>query len=368
MKRQLLETTDWGAVRAARPVQVSFTPQEDLERFGKRRRLTKNDHERLNISKMPRLSLREEIPSEGDIPKNLEIRINGHRLGQHDTGINEETPLDIVSSQSMLLDDESLDSNHRFDIRVSLPSNSATRSASKLSMLSNGSQLCYISDVPDKTNSASDARGNPMHNQDTSEWMDWISDEHMLQGLQSNESSSIIPHAESPVRRRFTIDEQAIADREGRFKFPSPGAEPWITQFLHEGSYGACVRSPIKPSSQMGARIALGQCDNMAGPPSSNFPHFSWLPWPYPDGQRAGNNEYGAGTSMPPIQDYTNLSRSSVSGEQVIPLTIYGQPVVFQSIDMEIDVDQANASFAPSCRSQTREAQIPFRYTGSLSG
>ncbi|KAL4966021.1 uncharacterized protein BDV14DRAFT_50382 [Aspergillus stella-maris] len=225
MKRHLLETTDWASVGAAKPVEMSFTPEADIERFGKRRRLTMGDHARLNTTRgSPRIQSHLSRRFEGagnncdadGIPEGLEIRIDGRRLGQEgraDAGVD--------TSQSMLLEEESQGSNRtRHWVGTSIHS---------------GDQQLDSSQLPFIPKLQFNDHGFPITlPREFSESM-----EPEPEPLVSNEStgSSIIPRTASPVRRRFTIDDQAIADREGRFDIftpvNGPKAGPRIRQPIH---------------------------------------------------------------------------------------------------------------------------------------
>ncbi|KAL4796233.1 hypothetical protein BDV19DRAFT_83958 [Aspergillus venezuelensis] len=245
MKRHLLETTDWASVGAARPVEVSFTPEADIERFGKRRRLTMDDYARLNTTRgspemQSHLSRRVEGAGHNydpdDIPEGLEIRIDGRRLGQEGRadadlgaeyvmgGRTDSYPIshtDADTSQSMLLEEESQGSNR-------------TRHLNRTS-IHPGAQQLDLSQLPFVPELQIDDHGFPIrHLREFSESM-----EPEPEPLVSTESTgnSIIPRTASPVRRRFTIDDQAIADREGKFGifFPvnGPKGGSRIRQSIH---------------------------------------------------------------------------------------------------------------------------------------
>ncbi|KAL2867291.1 uncharacterized protein BJX67DRAFT_81647 [Aspergillus lucknowensis] len=335
MKRRLLETTDWGAVGAARPVQVSFTPREDLERFGKRRRLTKHDHERLNSSTTLQPRCREQILSETDLPEGLEIRINGHRLGQQETDLhrrtssptNDGTSSNFISSQSMLLDHEnSMRSHNGVKAQDSFAStNSTGRSGSKMSMLSNGSQICYISDLWGVPDSAS-ARNAVPYQERTSSGEPMVS-------LQSPESSSIIPQPESLVRRRFTIDDQAVADREGRFMLSSPMLESPATQ-LGQGRVEASSSRSSSREGDISNRRGNVMEPNLS---TSSHPCPGWLAEPCRGARRADSNEVWAGSRVTPIGEGCGRAWPgadiSMSGRDIAPTRIFGQP---PNVDFDI--------------------------------
>ncbi|KAL5336148.1 hypothetical protein BJX70DRAFT_291990 [Aspergillus crustosus] len=334
MKRQLLEQDDWGAVGAARPVQVDFTAQEDLERFGKRRRLTMNDHERLNMSTMARPRGHEGVHLEGIMPENLEIKINGRRIGDNDVQTNESNKPVSTSSQSMLLDENSFCSSHKADALDS-PQNSAARSASMLSTLSDSSYLRELSTALGRSNVSSLNQGlsNPapedlVHN-DFSDLMEGVSDQPVLEPMLSTDSSSIMAQPESPVRKRFTIDDQEIANRQGRFMVSSPVPRPLASQplFMNQQILGqrdeACLSSP-EPASQPGSAFDIrGQRDSIAGPSMA-----TWLPRAHPSTQRSGSHQAVAGPSSPRNRDHTDFPWMANREWNAPQVTISGQPVV----------------------------------------
>ncbi|KAK9560562.1 hypothetical protein V6Z98_004663 [Aspergillus fumigatus] len=111
IRRQLLETTDWAAVRAAQPLKISFTPVEEVEHFGKRRRLTEAD--RTRIAAVENGAVPYEIPKSRRAPRQnissdrlgiegLEIKINGQRCHTGESILKERH--ENFSSQPMLLD------------------------------------------------------------------------------------------------------------------------------------------------------------------------------------------------------------------------------------------------------------------------
>ncbi|KAJ0423645.1 hypothetical protein BJY00DRAFT_309884 [Aspergillus carlsbadensis] len=537
IKRQLLETIDWGVIGAARPVQVSFTPQEELERFGKRRRLTVKDHERLNTSTVAMGMARPRLPDKdislgGSLGENLEIRMDGRRIGQgngrtsssgmmssqyanrfgqrderlngrsflvsegtspdmvlsrhgqhvgqldgglpgriasidegassgvispqnnnrfrqrdtvaddgissgHDgafdmaysqhgqnfgqlnerlprrassidedaspnvippqdghqfgqrdevangqipsihgetvnmvspqyghrfgqgvpfangrvpsvdegnapsiarfghqgrefsgrlPSIDERNSSNMLSSQSMLLDYEgSIGPNNRASAQDSFASmNSPGRSVS-LSMLSDASQLCYVSGAP-RVPGASDTQGIIPHLEDTPGSMEWVSEEPIEQ-LRSQESSSIVPLPTSPVRRRFTIDEQVDAERKGRFMHPSAVVEPPTVQGYRESFEARFLYSPSRSAD------AFTRRNNAMESPSRkpDYPQFSWLPNPGRSMHRTESNGLNARSPMASLREDPSSTNFSPLSRDVAPMTIFGQPVSFQN-------------------------------------
>ncbi|KAL3453247.1 hypothetical protein BJX65DRAFT_302164 [Aspergillus insuetus] len=258
------------------------------------------------------------------------------QLGRGFTGrlpsIDERTSTKMVSSQSMLLDYEgSNESNNRASAQDSFASmNSAGRSVS-LSMLSDASQLCYVPDVPGIFE-RSDTRGIIPHLEGTTRSMEWVSEEPVEQ-LRSQKSSSIIPLPTSPVRRRFTIDDQADAEREGRFMHPSAVAGPPTVQEYGENFEAPFLYYPSRPADSFTRR-------NDAMEPFSrkpDYPHFSWLPDPGRSMHRTESNGLNARSPMASIREDPSSTNFSRLSRDVAPLTIFGQPVSFQDPGVRAD-------------------------------
>lgn len=112
LKRQLLQDPDWAAVSAARPLEMAFTPAEEIERFGKRRKLNDHDRQRLSaayshqsLSGLATLSRKDRDASPGDVRLDqIKIRIDGCPAGLNSSSQGKST--NVPSSQSMLLDHE----------------------------------------------------------------------------------------------------------------------------------------------------------------------------------------------------------------------------------------------------------------------
>ncbi|KAL3466242.1 hypothetical protein BJX64DRAFT_24473 [Aspergillus heterothallicus] len=264
---------------------------------------------------------------ENNRPDIAHIGEQGRGFTRSGSAMDERVSSHMVSSQSMLLDYEgSIASNNKASGQDSLASmNSAARSGS-LSMISDVSQLCY---VPDKLGmfGASDAYRIVPHHEDRSGSMDWVAAEPM-ESLRSQESSLIIQPPASPVRRRFTIDDQADAERHGVFSNSPTVSEPSSGQGLGESFSTSFLRSE-------GQRPQAGnQRGDAMKPPSttmSPYTHFSWLPDPDRSGQRmqrSGTNN--ARSSLAPIREDQSSTNFSRSRRDVAPMTIFGQPVVIQ--------------------------------------
>ncbi|KAJ5561280.1 hypothetical protein N7535_004254 [Penicillium sp. DV-2018c] len=117
-KCQLLKDPDWAAVSATRPLDIAFTPVEEIERFGKRRRLNERDRSRLastnnpgfTFFELPKRQRRIRNPSSViDTIEDIQIEMDGRPVGRPVAQSNDSSGvvLNSMSSQPMLLDHES---------------------------------------------------------------------------------------------------------------------------------------------------------------------------------------------------------------------------------------------------------------------
>lgn len=124
-----------------------------------------------------------------------------------------------ISSQPMLMEDESLDVNNGVGVQSSLPSTNdvarGARNASSLPRSSSGLQR--RGDRVIMTNHVQ-INGEPYLSA-----RQWLEQGHAMEASQSNRSSSIVPEPESTVRRRFTIDDQ-IRDAQALYRQRRPPA------------------------------------------------------------------------------------------------------------------------------------------------
>jgi hypothetical protein len=111
IKRQLLNESDWAAISVTRPLELTFTSAEEIERFGKRRRLNDQDRKRLvatnnngsTFFELPERRARN--PSSViDTIEGIQIEINGRPVRRSND--SSDVAISSLSSQSMLLDHE----------------------------------------------------------------------------------------------------------------------------------------------------------------------------------------------------------------------------------------------------------------------
>ncbi|KAJ5519558.1 hypothetical protein N7463_000011 [Penicillium fimorum] len=112
VKRQLLKEPDWAAVSVTRPLELTFTSVEEIEQFGKRRKLNDKDRKRLvannesTFFERPRPPRRSRNSSSmiNTIEEGIQFEINGRPVAQSND--SSEVVMNSMSSQSMLLDHE----------------------------------------------------------------------------------------------------------------------------------------------------------------------------------------------------------------------------------------------------------------------
>ncbi|KGO73727.1 hypothetical protein PITC_039380 [Penicillium italicum] len=114
VKRQLLKEPDWAAVSATRPLEIQFTSVEEVERFGKRRKLNDKDRKRLvavnnNGSTLfersrPLQRGRHSSSVIDTIEEDIQFEFNGRPVAHSNDSSG--VAMNSMSSQSMLLDHE----------------------------------------------------------------------------------------------------------------------------------------------------------------------------------------------------------------------------------------------------------------------
>ncbi|PKY08431.1 hypothetical protein P168DRAFT_323562 [Aspergillus campestris IBT 28561] len=196
LKQQLLQKSDWAAVSAARPLEISFAPVEETGRFGKRRRLTDSDRKRLSShqsrpgdTQIVWTSRQEDDLSEVGTIDKLDIRIDGQRpnAGRMSSQLADKG---LASSQPMLLDSEPLDTPLGDDRNARLWEDRS------------------LSPFPDRES---------LH-----------LDSPSLYSPSKRGTSPPIEEQVFPPRRHFTLDDQLIAEQEGRLNIlhhPHPPTE-----------------------------------------------------------------------------------------------------------------------------------------------
>lgn len=326
IKRQLLDADDWAAVSAARPLQMLFTPVEEIEKFGKRRPLTDADRNRLadrgreqaGELAIPRPKGRRhihEMRAIGDI----DIRINGVPAGK-DCGV----PFN-GSSQSMLLDYES---SHPEYVSPGLHRNQGrSRSLTRLSTSTRPATSVRSTALPSPSPVVELTAFNLAQNNNRRFTNSLVPRRRSL-GLIETSSAfsgySSVPQAmESPVRRRFTIDEQA--EQEGLLNSPTISGTRNLSHLSVDNKSTMLYMQTQSPATQ-----SIGS--NQYSP---------WLPQPKRNIQRVGDGKSGETSTFlapafpTPHYDPSHFSQIVADSMEITrdrqftsPAKIYGQSII----------------------------------------
>ncbi|PLB40678.1 uncharacterized protein BDW47DRAFT_100638 [Aspergillus candidus] len=289
LKQQLLQKSDWAAVSAARPLQISFAPAEETGRFGKRRRLTDSDRKRLRSHQsrpgethVVWKSRQEDNLSDAGTINKLDIRFNGQRphAGRMSSQLADKG---LASSQPMLLDSGPLDTPPEND------RNGQLWGDRPLSPFPGRESLRF--DSPNLYSPSSRGTSPPI-------------EEQVL-----------------PPRRHFTLDDQLIAEQEGRLNILHYSHPP--TEDLHHvDNYHYSPPQETEANRQ----------DQTTGDTQS-FSGNHWLPNPRCTIQRALRSK--APLSTPSTTRSTLYDPAlqanptpTTTNQQVSPPTIYGQPII----------------------------------------
>lgn len=341
IKRQLLGTNDWAAIGVTRPVKMSFTPTEELERFGKRRKLTEADHNRLVSSggrinqPRPRERARERASSEFGTIGNVDIQIHrppadpASSSDSHNKTSNE-------SSQSMLLDREDSNLTYRSsstDGEAYGPSRGRTISSQLLLSSQNlprQSPSLAPSDIVLPVESVSQDKDQQYANRSSPH-------PYLQQSRSPTRLDSRTPSLHQPIPqfpRRFTIDDQIAAELEAR-----PSRKMWDdhAQLHHSDTAGSYATSECS-SEKMRNEHGLG-CATSGTRSASSNQLSGWLPEPKHHIQRfVGQDDPWANTSFAvtmsgafdcgqPTYGAELGLRMNASGSYTSPVEIFGQSV-----------------------------------------
>ncbi|RJE21132.1 hypothetical protein PHISCL_06537 [Aspergillus sclerotialis] len=348
IKRQLLDKSDWAVVSASRPLQMTFTPIEELERFGKRRRLTEADKKRLTNYYgslqapeliMGRARRRDDTPSQA-ANDDVDIRINGIRAGESPARRNGNITSNYTSSQPMLLDRNSTSPEnyprtqepYTWDDRKPttkpslLLSTSSKLSSSRLASMQSRStpdELPILNTRQHNTQILTDShilQHSPHIIQDSTQ-MSFDSfipqQEDFPESHSPSNSPNHTPQQDPPIRR-FTIDDQYLAEQEGLLNI-SPTTIP-ETKNMH--THTVSPTELLQPRSP-----TLSISSNQRSP---------WLPQPKCSIQRfTGRRNNALGTfftgkifNQNGFQDFETEQRLNSTEQIKSPMTIYGQSII----------------------------------------
>ncbi|OJJ44368.1 hypothetical protein ASPZODRAFT_780573 [Penicilliopsis zonata CBS 506.65] len=112
LKRHLLQQSDWAAVSVTRPLKITSTRADQHEHFGKRRKLTESDRERLGPDPVGLFTSQRGTNRKNTLPRSRWM-VNGLHIGSGGISADTVVPcqkdkydINDQSSQSMLLDNE----------------------------------------------------------------------------------------------------------------------------------------------------------------------------------------------------------------------------------------------------------------------
>lgn len=255
LKRQLLRQGDWTAVSAARPLRMTFASAAQREMVGKRRKITADDQRRRaapaakvfspEFHTTLRKRTRRNTSSEISTLEDISIRIDGYRPNSSLRHDNQKLAYSQESSESMLLDREEAvynnrlmdtrnQTNHRgarslIPGRPSIASDTSPSDVRGLGHLdTHRLSSRFASSIPFSTPSrllSTDRLTNTARSEYRNSGSPRVNYSEFLGQTQPRSSSPISHTNELPVRRRFTLDDQVLAEREGRLNISSPRLE-----------------------------------------------------------------------------------------------------------------------------------------------
>lgn len=246
LRQKLLQKDDWATVSICRPLRMAFASVEEREKVGRRRRITEDDRKRQTIP-TPRVispefytSKRRKLDLGGRMrmvtPKNINITINGRPPAATQLSIVGKVIHSQQSSESMLLDREENPcplSIAKARARSREPSrtycaedqssqilNSADyeldKSGYRISPHQHPGSLRYS--VSDITCSQHTPSGKLIPGKScNSDGYSYLSSSP-AENVSNRNSPYMLGTTQLPVCNRFTIDEQVLAEREGKLE------------------------------------------------------------------------------------------------------------------------------------------------------
>ncbi|KAI9934363.1 hypothetical protein ASPWEDRAFT_181493 [Aspergillus wentii DTO 134E9] len=369
IKQQLLETSDWAGLAATRPLKMAFTSATELEGFGKRRKLTEADRRRLASSSSrsvlpPEIGLfrgkhRDYASSGIETVEDIDIRINGLRPGARSVNGSQSLSRDNGSSQPMLFDSEESIRLNESSAKESCGGNykSGTKLASSQLLLTSDRGSSPL-DCPKPISQASPSRIESLisryisqgHNADG----DQYSKEHIEVPSSLSRSSSIYYPPEA-VRKRFTIDDQALEELQ---KQNNPTFNTFETQTTNYNQPSQQQPENLF-SSQMGQQFPFDQnttsqeIGQVADTQSCSSNQCSgWLPEPRYNIQRLmSSHDINLGTQPAPNPHngtpfHAGPWTSTMKRQHASPITVFGQSV---TLDDNGAIDETQGLMGTTC-------------------
>lgn len=306
---------------------MTFTPIEELKQFGKRRRLTEADRKRLANYGIKRPKRRDNSPSEISI-NDMDIKINGAKPGARPATGDDDVALIPTSSQSMLLDRESLGELHAWATGVAEANTSPLLSTSVLP-----SNADYLSQS--QFTSAEFPISNTIALDNT-----WafngitIPNQHegLIETLPASSPYNSISQPGSLVNSKFTIDDQVIAEQQGLLNI-----RPTIPESHHIPEKDITARLFLPPRSPTTQSVS----STLRSP---------WLPRPKCNIQRFADQRPEMASAFLPRTYFNHDSfrypetdlRPTYTDQQVpSSMKVYGQSII---VGGNVSVEQADES------------------------
>lgn len=345
IRRQLLDTDDWAGIAATRPVKMSFTPTQELERFGKRRKLTEADHDRLvpsgragPVDQSMSHDRTRRAPSEFGTIGDVDIRTHGARVNTGYPG-SEQSRRNNESSQPMLLDHGESDCMDQDSPGQVCDEWDRERTHTSLLLSSNeGPPGLSLSKQPSSSMSSrisSPGRSLSQSNEKTR----FIDRSSFLIGNAEQPGRSLVrssPGLHHPMPqplRRFTIDNQVAAELEAESN--AVGAS--VNMPHYQGPYENDITNSYTTSkfqSELMQGLELTAPDTQS---TSSNQCSGWLPEPRHQIQRFVGQETQRDTlsvaTPPNMVDYGRKaldepgSRTNNMGHCISPVKLFGQTV-----------------------------------------
>lgn len=326
---------------------MSFTPTQELERFGKRRKLTEADHDRLVPSGKvapfdPSMSCERtrRAPSEFGTVGDVDIRIHGLRANTEYFG-PEQCRRNNESSQPMLLDRGESDCMDQDSPGQVCGERDRERTHSSLLLSSNGFPWGLSlskqpsSFMPSRTGSP---ERSVSHSNNETRFIDRSSPliGHSKQPSRSLVSSSPDLHHPMPQPlRRFTIDDQVAAELEAEYN--AIGA--LVNMPHYQGPYESDITNSYTTNKFQSEQMQGLELTTLDTQSTSSNQCSGWLPEPRHQiqrfvGQEAQRDTLSVATPTN-IVDYGNNtrdepgSRTNNLGHCISPVKLFGQTVAF---------------------------------------
>ncbi|RAK94136.1 hypothetical protein BO79DRAFT_223220 [Aspergillus costaricaensis CBS 115574] len=366
IKHKLLEKADWASVAAARPLTVLFPPVEALQKFGRRRKITNDDRERLGSSVLrPKLTYgpkhRRGAESEESI-QDLDIRINGQPVGASYPGFH--GPPTDATSQSMLLDQESPPTTPKPLVHKYVCENVGVRSS-----VGDRSWILDSSSILPLSVSSSDRRLSTLGNsivRGSDYFVDNSTGKEQFQvtgsePLQSADTSPKVQEVGTPIRRRFTIDDQILAEEEWMKAAYGTSLERDGYSTAHKFSQSLLNPELSSPTAN-DSRRQISEQESMSTSSTLNHSSYGWLPEPRHNIQRfiSQRTDKGQIDKVPSESRLCGTRLAPLSRKPTTsPLIIFGQSVDLDGVlfakQREHEIQQAQHDF--TCSATTfREA------------